>query len=47
VPGVSQSRAFEYKVDEMLIKHLLTERLMRNLFQNPEFTKRNVIAAQV
>jgi predicted helicase len=35
------------KVDEMLIQHLLTERLMRNLFQNPEFTKRNVIAAQV
>jgi predicted helicase len=34
-------------VDEMLIQHLLTERLMRNLFQNPEFTKRNVIAAQV
>jgi predicted helicase len=35
------------KVDEMLIQHLLTERLMRNLFQNPEFTHRNVIAAQV
>jgi type I restriction-modification system DNA methylase subunit len=35
------------KVNEMLIQHLLTERLMRNLFQNPEFTKRNVIAAQV
>ena len=34
-------------VDEMLIQHLLTERLMRNLFQNSEFTKRNVIAAQV
>jgi hypothetical protein len=27
----------------MLIQHLLTERLMRNLFQNPEFTQRNVI----
>lgn len=35
------------QVDEMLIQHLLTERLMRNLFQNPEFTQRNVIAAQV
>src|SRR4029077_6772588 len=34
-------------VDEMLIQRLLTEKLMRNLFQNPEFTKRNVIAAQV
>ncbi len=41
-PGLSEER-----VDEMLIQHLLTERLMRNLFQNPEFTKRNVIAAQV
>jgi len=37
----------EAKVDEMLIQHLLTERLMRNLFQNPEFTSRNAIAAQV
>jgi len=37
----------EDNVDEMLIQHLLTERLMRNLFQNPEFTQRNVIAAQV
>jgi predicted helicase len=35
------------KVDDMLIQHLLTERLMRNLFQNREFTTRNVIAAQV
>lgn len=34
-------------VDEMLIQHLLTERLMRNLFQNPEFTSRNVIAREV
>jgi predicted helicase len=37
----------EAKVDEMLIQHLLTERLMRNLFQNPEFTRKNAIAAQV
>jgi predicted helicase len=35
------------QVDEMLIQHLLTERLMRGLFQNDEFTRRNVIAAQV
>ena len=34
-------------VDEMLVQHLLTERLIRNLFQNPEFTHRNVIAAEV
>lgn len=37
----------EAKVDEMLIQHLLTERLIRRLFRNEEFTKRNVIAAQV
>ncbi len=37
----------EHMVDEMLIQHLLTERLMRNLFQNPDFTHRNVIAAQI
>ncbi|MGA8593828.1 MAG: hypothetical protein WB676_03715, partial [Bryobacteraceae bacterium] len=37
----------EHLVDEMLIQHLLTERLMRNLFQNADFTHRNVIAAQI
>jgi predicted helicase len=37
----------EDKVDEMLIQHLLTVRLMQGLFRNPEFTKRNIIAAQV
>lgn len=37
----------EHMVDEMLIQHLLTERLMRNLFQNPDFAHRNVIAAQI
>ena len=34
-------------VDEMLIQHLLTERLIRNIFDNPEFTRRNVIAVEV
>jgi predicted helicase len=34
-------------VDEMLIQHLLTERLMRRVFNNPDFTRRNVIAAEV
>jgi predicted helicase len=37
----------EHMVDEMLIQHLLTERLMRNLFQNPDFTHRNIIAKQI
>ncbi len=34
-------------VDEMLVQHLLTERLIRKVFDNPEFTRRNVIAAEV
>ncbi|MFH1011659.1 MAG: N-6 DNA methylase, partial [bacterium] len=34
-------------VEEMLVQHVLTERLMRTIFDNPEFTKRNVIAAEV
>ncbi len=34
-------------VDEMLIQHLLTERLFRTIFNNPDFTHRNVIAAEI
>ena len=34
-------------VEEMLVQHLLTERLIRRIFENPDFTKRNVIAAEV
>jgi predicted helicase len=34
-------------VDEMLIQHLLTVRLMQKLFRNQQFTTRNVIASQV
>jgi predicted helicase len=34
-------------VDEMLVQHLLTERLFRKIFDNPEFLHRNVIAAEV
>ncbi len=37
----------EAAVDEMLVQHLLTERLFRKIFDNPEFTRRNVIAAEV
>ncbi len=37
----------EAAVDEMLVQHLLTERLIRKIFDNPEFTQRNVIAAEV
>jgi predicted helicase len=34
-------------VDEMLVQHLLTERLFRTVFNNPDFVKRNAIAAEV
>jgi predicted helicase len=34
-------------VDEMLVQHLLTERLFRKIFHDEEFTRRNVIAAEV
>ena len=35
------------QIEEMLVQHLLTERLFRNVFDNPEFTRRNVIAAEI
>lgn len=34
-------------VDEMLVQHLLTERLFRKIFHDDEFTRRNVIASEV
>ncbi len=34
-------------VEEMLIQHLLTERLFRKVFNNPDFVRRNAIAAEI
>jgi len=34
-------------VDEMLVQHLLTERLFRTIFNNSDFTQRNVIASEI
>ncbi len=34
-------------VDEMLVQHLLTERLFRTIFNNSDFINRNVIAAEI
>ena len=34
-------------VEEMLVQHLLTERIFRRIFSNPEFTRRNIIAAEI
>jgi predicted helicase len=41
-PNLSQAA-----VDEMLVQHLLTERLIRTSFDNQDFTRRNVIAAEI
>ena len=37
----------EAAVEEMLIQHLLTERIFRTVFSNPDFTSRNVIAREI
>ena len=37
----------EAAVEEMLIQHLLTERIFRTVFGNPDFTDRNVIAREI
>jgi predicted helicase len=34
-------------IDEMLVQHLLTERLFRTVFHNPDFVNRNAIAAEI
>ena len=34
-------------IDEMLVQHLLTERLFRTVFNNSDFVNRNVIAAEI
>ena len=37
----------EAAVEEMLIQHLLTERIFRTVFSNPDFARRNVIANEI
>ena len=37
----------EAAVEEMLIQHLLTERIFRTVFSNPDFVRRNVIANEI
>ncbi len=34
-------------VEEMLIQHLLTERIFRTVFNNSDFTRRNIIAREI
>src|SRR5215212_1038626 len=35
------------EIEEMLVQHLLTERLFRTVFDDPDFTDRNVIATEI
>lgn len=35
------------EIEEMLVQHLLTERLFRTVFNDSDFTRRNVIAAEI
>lgn len=37
----------EAAVEEMLVQHLLTERIFRTVFGNPDFAHRNVIAGEI
>jgi hypothetical protein len=37
----------EEAVEKMLVQHLLTERIFRKIFNNPEFSRRNVVAAEI
>jgi predicted helicase len=37
----------EQAVEEMLIQHVLTERIFRTVFRNSDFTRRNVIATEI
>lgn len=41
-PNISQAA-----VDEMLVQHLLTERLIRKIFDNPDFMNNNAIAVEI
>ncbi|HEX9927772.1 MAG TPA: type ISP restriction/modification enzyme [Pyrinomonadaceae bacterium] len=37
----------EGAIEKMLIQHLLTERIFRTVFRNPDFTRRNIIAHEI
>ena len=34
-------------IEEMLVQHLLTERIFRKVFENPDFINRNIIASEI
>ena len=41
-PGLSR-----FAVEEMLIQHILTERIFRTVFERSDFTRRNIIAREI
>src|SRR5205085_2263033 len=41
-PNLSQQA-----IEEMLVQHLLTSRIFEGVFDNPEFIRRNIIAAEI
>ncbi len=45
--GSIDPKISEETVEEMLVQHLLTERLFRTIFDNSEFIQRNAIAREV
>jgi predicted helicase len=45
--GAINPNLSEEAVEEMLIQHLLTERIFRTVFDNPDFARRNAIAAEI
>jgi predicted helicase len=34
-------------IEDMLVQHLLTERIFSNVFENPDFTRNNIIAVEI
>jgi predicted helicase len=43
----ANSKITPAEVENMLVQHLLTERIFRKVFSNPDFSRRNVIAIEI
>lgn len=43
----ANSKITQQAVENMLVQHLLTERIFRKIFNNPDFSRRNVIAVEI
>ena len=47
LPHLHQSELSQDAVEEMLIQHILTERIFRTVFNRSDFTSRNIIAVEI